>query len=115
MKIVGTLPFVRTYSTLKGRHSLTARAYVPRAEMNSFLQFLSSLTRRRILDGFFILVLEPLSILRQTLGYKAYSDTSGWSFDNREHVRELRNLMGKHEAGKVEQWNMPVYPLATMS
>ena len=114
LKIIGTLPFVKTYSTIKGRNSLTVRACLPRAEMNSFLQFLSSLTRRRVLDGFFLLLLEPMSIMRQTLGFKGYSDDTGWYYDNREYMRELRNLLGRDEAGKIEQWALPASPLLTM-
>ncbi len=114
MRIVGTLPFVKSFSTLKARSSLSLRAYLPRAEMNNFLQFLSALTRRGVLDGFYLLILEPMSIQAQTLGYKAYSDDLGWHYDNREHIRELRNLTGKFEAGKVEQWAPPPSMIQTI-
>ncbi len=115
MRVVGTLPFVRTYSTLKARSSLSLRAYLPREEMSNFLQFLSALTRRGVLDGFYLLILEPMSIQAQTLGYKAYSDDLGWHYDGREHLRELRNLTGKFEAGKVEQWAHPPNMIETIS
>ncbi len=100
-KLLRDLPFVLGYSLLKGTSSITARVYLPRGEMNNLLTLLSALVRRKVLDHFSYLVLDPMTIENQTFSYEFYEDESGWFYDNRQYLDALRKLVSSFEKEEV--------------
>ncbi len=100
-KLLRDLPFVLGYSLLKGTSSITARVYLPRGEMNNLLTLLSALVRRKVLDHFSYLVLDPMTIENQTFSYEFYEDEAGWFYDNRQYLDALRKLVSSFEKEEV--------------
>ncbi len=96
-KVLRDLPFVLGFSPVRGAYSISARVYLPRGEMNNLLTLLSALVRRRVLDDFSYLVLDPMTIENQTFSYEFYGDKSGWHYDNREYLDALRKLVASFE------------------
>lgn len=91
------LPFVISYSKIRGANSITVRVYVPRSELNNLLTLLSALVRHNILDRFSYITLDPMTIENQTFSYEYYDDESGWAYDNRQHMDSLRRLVSSFD------------------
>ncbi len=96
------LPFVLTYSFVRGTNSITARVYLPRSETTNLLAFLSALVRRDVLNSYSYSLLDPMTIQAQTFAYKDYSDDSGWLFDGRKYLQSLENLASSSKLAEAE-------------
>jgi len=105
-KLLQGLPFVMSYSKIRGANSITTRIYLPRSELSNLLTLLSTLVRRDILDRFSYLTLDPMTIENQTFSYEYYDDESGWSYDNRQYVDSLRKLVSSFEK---EEFRIPSF------
>jgi len=105
-KLLQGLPFVMSYSKIRGANSITTRIYLPRSELNNLLTLLSTLVRHDILDRFSYLTLDPMTIENQTFSYEYYDDESGWSYDNRQYVDSLRKLVSNFEK---EEFRIPSF------
>jgi len=105
-KLLQGLPFVMSYSKIRGANSITTRIYLPRSELNNLLTLLSTLVRHDILDRFSYMVLDPMTIENQTFSYEYYDDEAGWSYDNRQHIDSLRKLVSSFEK---EEFRMPSF------
>ena len=93
-RVLHGLPWVMSYSRIRGANSLSCRVYLPRGELNNLLTLLSALVRLNVLDRFTYLVLDPLTIQNQTFSYEFFVDGTGWRYDNREFLDSLRKLAG---------------------
>ncbi len=87
------IPFVLTYSRIRGIDSITARIYIPRIEASNLLAFFSRLLREKILTNYSYLQLDPMTLLWSTFGYKDYNDGAGWFYDNRKYLQTIENLV----------------------
>ncbi len=96
-KVLQELPFVLSYSRVKGSNSITMRVYLPRGEVNNLLMLLSVLVRRKVLDRFSVLTLDFMTIENQTFSYEFFDDSTGWRYDNRQYSDSLRKLVSNFE------------------
>lgn len=87
------LPFMLTYSRIKGIDSISARIYIPRIEANNLLALFSRLLREKIVTNYSYLQLDPMTLLWSTFGYKDYNDGAGWFYDNRKYLQTIENLV----------------------
>ena len=105
-KMLHGLPFVISYSKIRGANSITTRIYLPRSELNNLLTLLSALVRHDILDRFSYMALDHMTIENQTFSYEFYKDESGWFYDNRQYLESLRKLVSSFEK---EDFRMPSF------
>jgi len=84
-----------TITPIIGLHSLAVRIYLPRQETTNLMSFLSSLAREGVLAGYSYIQLDPATQMTQTFGFKAYSDSSGWQYDNRDYLQAVSTLVSK--------------------
>jgi DNA-binding Lrp family transcriptional regulator len=91
-KVLASLPMVMTLSRVQGTNSISARMYLPRAQMNNLLTMLSALSRIGVLAGFTYVLLDPMTIRTQTFGYRAYEEGTGWHYDNLEYFEQLKKV-----------------------
>ncbi len=112
--VLGHLPFLINYSTVKNSNSISARVYLPRGEMSNLLTLLSALIRERVLSSFSYVLLDPSSIQSQTFHYKNYNDGSGWLYSNREYLESLQDLHSAYEKGLVDAINFQLTPVASL-
>lgn len=111
-RVLSGLPFVMSYSKIRGANSMTTRIYLPRGELNNFLTLLSALVRHDILDRFSYLTLDPVTLENQTFSYEFYEDESGWFYDNRQYLDSLRKLVSSFEK---EDFRMPSFHTAEVA
>ncbi len=101
-KLLQRLPFVLDYSRVRASNSITTRVFLQRGEVNNMLVLLSALVRRRVLERFSYLVLDPMTIEAQTFSYEHFTNESGWHYDNREYIGTLRKLLANFEKGELQ-------------
>ncbi len=101
-KLLQRLPFVLDYSRVRASNSITTRVFLQRGEVNNMLILLSALVRRRVLERFSYLVLDPMTIETQTFSYEYFTNESGWHYDNREYIGTLRKLLANFEKGELQ-------------
>lgn len=101
-----SLPFILSFSRIRGANSITARIYLPRGEMNNLLTLLSALVRQNVLDRFSYLILDPMTMENQTFSYEYYEDETGWHYDNGEYMDSLRKLVSSFEK---EEFRIPFF------
>ena len=105
-RVLHGLPFVMSYSKIRGANSITTRIFLPRSELNNLLALFSALVRHDILDRFSYMVLDSMTIENQTFSYEYYDDESGWLYDNRQYLDALRKLVSNFEK---EEFLMPSF------
>jgi DNA-binding Lrp family transcriptional regulator len=113
-KSLSELPFVLTISPVRGLNSLSVRTYIPRVELNNLMNFLSLLVKENILVSFSYLQLDPMTLTASTIGYKAYSDETGWYYDNRKFLDAVDNLVSNWERREPEAITLPALPIASL-
>jgi DNA-binding Lrp family transcriptional regulator len=94
-RVLSKTPLVLTITPIIGLHSLAVRIYLPRQETTNLMSFLSSLAREGVLAGYSYIQLDPATQMTQTFGFKAYSDSSGWQYDNRDYLQAVSTLVSK--------------------
>ena len=75
-----------------GKNSLLLRAYIPEMQVSNMFQFLSELTRRKMLTSYSALRLRFESRVRQTISYELFDEKKGWIFDYAGYVTELKKI-----------------------
>jgi len=108
------LPFVLTISPVRGLNSLSVRTYIPRVELNNLMNFLSLLVKENILTSYSYLQLDPMTLAASTIGYKAYSDETGWFYDNRKFLDAVDNLVSNWQRREAEAITPPTLPVASL-
>jgi len=74
------------------KNSLLLRAYIPEMQVSNMFQFLSELTRRKMLTAYSALRLRFETRLRQTISYELYDEKKGWIFDYAKCGAELEKI-----------------------
>lgn len=113
-KALSELPFVLTISPLRGLNSLSVRTYIPRVELNNMMNFLSLLVKENILTSYSYLQLDPMTLIASTLGYKTYSDETGWFYDNRKFLDAVDNVVSNWPRREAETITLPTLPTASL-
>lgn len=89
---VNNLFFFIDITKVLGKNSLLLRAYIPEMQVSNMFQFLSELTRRRMLTSYSPLRLRFESRLRQTISYELFDEKKGWVFEYAKCVTELKKI-----------------------
>jgi DNA-binding Lrp family transcriptional regulator len=108
------LPFVLTFSPIKGLNSITARVYVPRVELNNLFTFLSDLVKQNVLTSYSYLQLDSMTLQAQTFSFGQYTDGSGWKYDNRKYLDQVENLVSNWPGREAEPTTVRTGPAASM-
>jgi DNA-binding Lrp family transcriptional regulator len=73
-----------------GKNSLLLRAYIPEMQVSNMFQFLSELTRRKLVASYSALRLRFETRVRQTISYELFDEKKGWVFDYAKCMAELK-------------------------
>jgi DNA-binding Lrp family transcriptional regulator len=92
LSIVSDLFFFIEISKVIGKNSLLLRAYIPEMQVSNLFQFLSQLTRRKLLTSYSALRLRFETRARQTISYELFDEKKGWLFDYAKCTKELRKI-----------------------
>jgi DNA-binding Lrp family transcriptional regulator len=111
--VLAKLPFVLTYTRIKGMESIAARVYIPTMETRNLLSTLSRLVHDNLLANYSHVQLYSDSLLWSTFGYKDYNDKTGWFYDNRKYLQEAEGLVKNWEKQTPELATSPS-PFVTM-
>jgi DNA-binding Lrp family transcriptional regulator len=94
-------PFVHTLGKILGENALIAHLYLPRKEFRKFMQSLSELIRRGLLQTYEY-VIEDFDVrASQTISYEYFKDGS-WIYNHKKHLESLQNLVRNTGLGKFE-------------
>jgi DNA-binding Lrp family transcriptional regulator len=88
--IVNNLFFFIDVTKVIGKNSLLLRAYIPEMQVSNMFQFLSELTRRKLLASYSALRLRFETRVRQTISYELFDEKKGWVFDYAKCLKELK-------------------------
>jgi len=90
--IVNNLFFFVDVTKVIGKNSLLLRAYIPELQVSNMFQFLSELTRRKLLASYSALRLRFETRVRQTISYELFDEKKGWVFDYAKCMTELKKV-----------------------
>ena len=94
-------PFVYTLGKIVNENALTAHIYLPRKEFRKFIQSLSELIKRRLLQTYEY-VIEDFDVkAAQTISYEYFKDGS-WVYNHKTHLENLKNLVRNARLGKFK-------------
>ncbi len=96
------IPIVQGYSVIAGLNSMTVRVYIPQVEVSNLFAFISLMVTRGVLTNYSYLVIDPMTIQAQTFSHKEYNDGKGWSYDSREYLKTVDNLVPKWTKTEIE-------------
>jgi DNA-binding Lrp family transcriptional regulator len=91
--IAGNLFFFIEVAKVVGKNSLVLRAYIPEMQVSNMFQFLSELTRRKMLVSYSALRLRFETRLSQTISYELFDEKRGWIFDCEKCIAELKMIL----------------------
>lgn len=92
-------PFVHTLGKILTQNALVAHIYLPRREFRKFIQSLSELIRRGLLQTYEY-VIEDFNVrAAQTISYECFKDGS-WVYNHNKHLEKLQNLARNAGLGK---------------
>lgn len=89
---VDSLFFFLDVAKVMGKNSLVLRSFVPETQVSNMFQFLSELTRRKMLTAYSALRLRFETRQRQTISYELFDEKKGWLFDYAKCAAELRKI-----------------------
>ena len=96
--IASNLFFLYQVAKAIGKNSLMFRAYIPEMQVSNMFQFLSELTRRRMLASYSALRLRFETRARQTVSYELFDEKKGWIFDYEKCTAELKKILSQRFA-----------------
>jgi DNA-binding Lrp family transcriptional regulator len=88
--IVNNLFFFIDVTKVIAKNSLLLRAYIPEMQVSNMFQFLSELTRRKLLASYSALRLRFETRVSQTISYELFDEKKGWVFDYAKCMTELK-------------------------
>jgi DNA-binding Lrp family transcriptional regulator len=90
--VINNLFFFVDATKVIGKNSLLLRAYIPETQVSNMFQFLSELTRRKMLTSYSALRLRFETRLRQTISYELFDEKKGWIFDCAKCMTALKKI-----------------------
>jgi hypothetical protein len=94
--VASNLFFLIQVAKVIGKNSLVLRAYIPEMQVSNMFQFLSELTRRKMLSSYSALRLRFETRARQTISYELFDEKKGWIFDYEKYTAELKKTLSQH-------------------
>jgi len=90
-------PFVRTVGKILGKKALYLHIYIPRSEFRKFIDSLSRLVRKGLLQRYWYAIQDLEKSSRQTISYE-YFKGGQWIYDHKRHIENLRELVKQTES-----------------
>lgn len=94
-------PFVYTLGKILSENALIAHIYLPRKEFRKFVQSLSELIRRGLLQTYEYIIEDFDVRAAQTISYEYFKDGS-WIYNHKKHLENLQNLVSNTRLGKFK-------------
>jgi DNA-binding Lrp family transcriptional regulator len=94
-------PFVHTLGKILGENALITHIYLPRKEFRKFIQSLSELVRRGLLQTYEYIIEDFDVRASQTISYEYFKDGS-WIYNHKKHLESLQNLVRNTGLSKFE-------------
>lgn len=85
-------PFVRILGKVLEKNALFAHIYLPKPEFRSFIDSLSILIRRDLLQSYSYVAQDLRKSSRQTISYE-YFKRGTWIYDHEKHIHSLHDLV----------------------
>jgi DNA-binding Lrp family transcriptional regulator len=95
-------PFARSIGKVLGKNTLIVLIYLPKLEFRRFIDVLSGLVRKGVIQSYDYVIQDLRNVVRQTISYE-YFKNGKWIYDHREHVRKLQSLI---KTAKTEQTDL---------
>jgi DNA-binding Lrp family transcriptional regulator len=89
---VNNLFFFIDVTKVIGKNSLLLRACIPEMQASTLFQFLSELTKKKMLASYSALRLRFETRASQTISYELFDEKKGWMFDYSKCVAELKEI-----------------------
>jgi DNA-binding Lrp family transcriptional regulator len=93
--IASNLFFFIEVAKVTGKNSLMLRAYIPEMQVSNMFQFLSELTRKKMLVSYSALRLRFETRASQTISYELFDEKKGWTFDYEKYTTELKKILSQ--------------------
>jgi DNA-binding Lrp family transcriptional regulator len=90
---VSNLFFFIDVTKVMGKNSLLLRAYIPEMQVSNMFQFLSELTRRKMLTSYSALRLRFETRVSQTISNELFDEKKGWLFNYAKCAAELAKIV----------------------
>jgi hypothetical protein len=85
-------PFARSIGKVLGKNILIVIIYLPKLEFRRFIDILSDLARRGVIQSYDYVIQDLRKVSRQTISYE-YFKNGKWIYDHKKHVRKLQSLI----------------------
>lgn len=92
--------FVNVLGKILDENSMIAVAYLPRTEFRNFVDALSKLVKRGLLQSYRYVIVDMRKAERQTISYEYFKDKK-WIYDHEKHIRKLQDLAEAHGLEKT--------------
>ena len=92
-------PFAWGLGKILGENALFAKVYLTKFEFRNFIDALSILIRKGLLQSYSYVVQDLEKTSRQTISYEYFKDGS-WIYDHNKHIQSLKDLV---EGTELEQ------------
>jgi hypothetical protein len=77
-----------------GRNSLIMRGFIPETQVTNMFNFLSALTRGKIIASYSVVRLRYETRESQTISYELFNERKGWTFDYEKCVTAMKRISG---------------------
>ena len=90
-------PFVNVMGKILGKNVVVAQIYLPKIEFRKFVESLSKLCRRGLLQSYDYVIqeLRKNKWSRETIPFEDFKDGS-WIYDHKKHLEKLQSLVNNH-------------------
>jgi DNA-binding Lrp family transcriptional regulator len=85
-------PFVRGIGKVLGKNALIVRIYLPKLEFRRFIDVLSELVRKGVVQSYDYVIQDLRKASRETIPYQCFKD-GRWIYDHDKHVQRLRSYI----------------------
>jgi hypothetical protein len=87
-------PFVRGIGKVLGKNVLIVLIYLPKLEFRRFVDILSQLVRRSVIQSYDYVIQDLGKASRETIPYQCFKD-GRWIYDHDKHIQRLRKYIQK--------------------
>jgi DNA-binding Lrp family transcriptional regulator len=94
-------PFAHALGKILSENALIAHIYLPRNEFRKFIQSLSKLIKRGLLQTYEYIIEDFDVRAAQTISYEYFTDGS-WIYNHKRHLESLQNLVRNTRLGKFK-------------
>ena len=87
-------PFPTFLGKVLGENTLISHIYLPKFEFRKFIESLSTLIKKGLLEKYSYVLQDPFKQWRETIPYEHFKDNR-WDYDGERHKEELKKILEK--------------------